>query len=436
MALVNFILSIPIEVRLTLLFLLGTLLGGQLNRGIYRLAWNRRAIGPWSLPLDGVPSRHWSDRLPIVGWWGLRREAAWHGRGYWVRPLLLELGTGIFFAVLYWLETDQLMLWPSLPGLAAPEPWVVHAQYFSHIILVALMIVATFIDFDEQTIPDEITVSGTVIALLLALAVPNSFLPTLFQPPAGVATVNHMVVTSSNISGQWGDGLGGVFSWPPSLDGLSGVALVLLGIGAWCFAIMHKTWTLRYGVVRAVRYMLASIVRRGTWRLPAALALMLWIVALATWLLGSGEQRTQWQGFVTAVAGICFGGGLIWAVRIIAGHAMRVEAMGFGDVTLMAMIGAFLGWQAAFMIFFLAPLSALFVATAQRVVTGERHIAFGPYLCISTLILLFAWDSLWTHWAQPLFAFGWFIPGVLALCLILMGGLLWMWRIVRDLIFG
>ncbi len=436
MALVNFILSIPIEVRLALLFLLGALLGGQLNRGIYRLAWNRRAIGPWSLPLDGAPPRHWTDRLPIVGWWGLRREAACHGQGYWVRPLLLEVGTGIGFALLYWLETDQRILWPTLPGLADPEPWVVHLQYLSHIILTSLMIVATFIDFDEQTIPDEITVSGTVIALFLAIAIPWSFLPTLFQPAAGTPAINHMVLTSSTISGQWADGLGGIFSWPHALDGPLGLALVFLGIGGWCFAIMHKTWTLRYGPVRAARYMLASIVRRGTWRLPGTLALLLWGAAVATWWLGNGEHQYHWQGLVTAVVGMCFGGGLIWAVRIIAGHAMRVEAMGFGDVTLMAMIGAFLGWQAAFIIFFLAPLSALFIATTQRLMTGQRHIAFGPYLCISTLILLFAWDSLWTHWAQPLFSLGWFVPGALAICLILMGGLLWMWRIVRDAIFG
>ena len=178
------------------------------------------------------------------------------------------------------------------------------------------------------------------------------------------------------------------------------------------------------------------IVRRGTWRLPAVLGALLSAITVATWWWGAGGDAWRWQSLLTAIVGMCFGGGLIWIVRIIAGHAMRVEAMGFGDVTLMAMIGAFLGWQAAFLIFFMAPLTAVLIATAQRLITGDRHIAFGPYLCLSTLILLVAWDSLWTGWTQPMFSLGWFVPGVLAACLVLMGGLLWTWRIVRDAIFG
>ena len=129
---------------------------------------------------------------------------------------------------------------------------------------------------------------------------------------------------------------------------------------------------------------------------------------------------------------MCFGGGLIWGVRIVGGQALRVEAMGFGDVTLMAMIGAFLGWQAAFLIFFLAPFTALLIATAQWVLTGQRHIAFGPYLCFATLIVMLGWNAVWTEWASPMFSLGWFIPIMLVCCLVLMGGMLWLWRLVRD----
>ncbi len=432
--LVDLILNIPIELRLVALFLGGVLVGGQLNRGIYRLAWNRRAIGPWSLPQRDVPVRRWTDRLPLIGWWGLRREARWHGRGYWLRPLLIELSTGIGFALLYWLEVDRLILWPSLPGAPTVDMAVVHAQYLSHIVLISLMIVATFIDFDEQTIPDEITVTGTVIGLVFAIAMPYASLPTLFESGLHGTTLHHMVLTSSTTAARWAEGLGGPISWPVALDGLLGLVVGLLGIWGWCFAILHKTWTLRQGWGRAVRYMLASILRHTTWRVPGLLIIGLSAATAATWAWDAGGVR--WQSLLTAIVGMCFGGGLIWAVRMIAGHAMQVEAMGFGDVTLMAMIGAFLGWQAAMLVFFIAPLTAVLIAAAQRLLTGDRAIAFGPYLCLAALIVIVAWDSIWTHWALPMFSLGWFIPGVLACCLVMMGGLLWLWRIVRDAIFG
>ncbi|MFW6171084.1 MAG: prepilin peptidase [Planctomycetota bacterium] len=433
----NFILDIPIEVRLALLFLLGAAWGGQLNRAIYRLAWNRRPIGPWSPPLADVPARRGTDYWPIVGWWGLRRETPWHGRGYWLRPLLVEVGMGMGVCALYWLEVDQLILWPSIAAIESPDPAAVHAQYFSHVILISLMVVATFIDFDEQMIPDEITVNGTVVALLVAIALPTSLLPTHCVSASNTVEFAHLVLTSSTVSPEWSGGLGGPGSWPSWLSGPAGLGVGVLGILAWSFAIMHKTWTVRHGVVKAVQYMVASLRRHGTWRLPCGCALVLSAATLATWWWGlTTGNELRWQSLLTAIVGMCFGGGLIWAVRIIGGHALRVEAMGFGDVTLMAMIGAFLGWQPAFLIFFLAPLTAVVVALAQRLLTGDRRIAFGPYLCLATVIVLLGWDSIWTHWARPMFSLGWFIPGVLACCLVLMGGLLWIWRLFRDAVFG
>ncbi len=424
-------LNMPIEVRLGLLFLVGLVMGRQINRGIYSLAWHRRRVGPWSPAPCQAASRHWSDRLPVVGWWRLRREATWHGRGYWIRPLLIELATGCGFALLYWWEVERLILWPA--HAIAPAAWVVHAQYLSHILLICLMIVATFIDFDEQTIPDGITVTGTVLGLLLAASLPGSLLPTTFHPPLGTATMHHVVVVSSTISPRWEDGLGGPFSWPRWLNSAAGVTLALFGVWAWCLAILHKTWTMRRGLCRALRYMVASIVRRRTWQLPLILGLSLSAVVIASWWFSTTEAGADhWQALFSAIAGMCFGGGLIWTVRIIAGEALQVEAMGFGDVTLMAMIGAFLGWQAAFLVFFLAPFTALLIALAQRILTGNPRIAFGPYLCLSTLIVLLAWDPMWGHWARLMFSFGWLIPGMLACCLVLMGVLLWFWRVVRD----
>ena len=109
--------------------------------------------------------------------------------------------------------------------------------------------------------------------------------------------------------------------------------------------------------------------------------------------------------------------------------------MGFGDVTLMAMIGAFLGWQSTLVVLFLSPAGALFVALAQWIFTGRRDIAFGPYLCVGALYVIVRWASVW-DWAAPMFGMGWLLIGILAACLLLMLGLLMLMRLVRQALSG
>ena len=77
--------------------------------------------------------------------------------------------------------------------------------------------------------------------------------------------------------------------------------------------------------------------------------------------------------------GMAFGGGLVWAIRIIGTIALQKEAMGFGDVTLHAMIGAFLGWQAALLVFVMAPFAALLVVLIQFIVTVACTFILSSY---------------------------------------------------------
>ena len=84
-----------------------------------------------------APRRRWSDRLPVIGWLGLRREAALHGAGFWVRPMVVEILIGVALAALYWWETAALGLLP--PAIA--QPWNpslqarLHQQFVAHILL-------------------------------------------------------------------------------------------------------------------------------------------------------------------------------------------------------------------------------------------------------------------------------------------------------------
>jgi prepilin signal peptidase PulO-like enzyme (type II secretory pathway) len=104
-----------------------------------------------------------------------------------------------------------------------------------------------------------------------------------------------------------------------------------------------------------------------------------------------------------------FGGLMVWLIRIVASHSLGQEAMGFGDVTLMAMIGAFVGWQAGLIVFALSPFAALAVVFASYLITRENELAFGPYLCLAALITLMGWSTIWTRAKEQFFA----VPTVL-----------------------
>ena len=189
--------------------------------------------------------------------------------------------------------------------------------------------------------------------------------------------------------------------------------------------------------------MIASMVRparrtrpgtpRDRWPRPAAtrlamVAMIGWLGILLTWQLG----RDSWIGLLTALVGLAGGGLVVWVVRLVARWSLRQEAMGFGDVTLLAMIGAFLGWQAALLVFFLAPLAGVVVGLLQLLLTRETEMAFGPYLCLATVAVMLGWPALWEGYAMDLFALGWIIPGLFAAGVCLMGGMLAAWRLIRG----
>ena len=380
----NWIQAVPIELRLVGMFVVGACAGGLVNLGIYRLAWHARPISPWSgPPADGPPRRRF-DRLPIVGWLGLRRESAIHGWGFWIRPMLVELLCGAGFAALYCWEIDRLGL--ILPGVPPPSTAVLHATCAAHLVLVSLMLVASLIDCDEKIIPDAITVSGTLAALLAAAIFPWSLLPdmarqaklgmlgNLLGPPPAPPACDFLRLTSPN-------------PWNSSLDGFPNAWPLLIGLVCWwlwCLALTPRTWYARHGWVRAFGLMLARLRReRSTWRI-LRMGLVGSVVVLVVWLV----RGDPWAGLLSALVGLAAGGGIIWAIRIIGSAALRREAMGFGDVTLMAMIGAFLGWQPCLIVIFLAPFAGLVWGVVSLILRRGPEIPFGPFLCMATLVVI------------------------------------------------
>lgn len=91
--------------------------------------------------------------------------------------------------------------------------------------------------------------------------------------------------------------------------------------------------------------------------------------------------------------GSIVGGGLLWIVAIVGSAALGREAMGGGDIKLMAMLGAFLGWQGALLTIFLGALlgTLVFLPVAWR---SDRLVPFGVFLAVGAAAAFYFGDAL------------------------------------------
>jgi leader peptidase (prepilin peptidase) / N-methyltransferase len=106
-------------------------------------------------------------------------------------------------------------------------------------------------------------------------------------------------------------------------------------------------------------------------------------------------KHRHWHGLAWSVAGLVTGGAITWLVRCLSSLFLGQESLGMGDVTLMMMIGSFIGWQPIVFVFLLAPLSAVFIGVIVRQLTNRSYLPYGPYLSLATIGVLFAWNKLW-----------------------------------------
>ena len=141
------------------------------------------------------------------------------------------------------------------------------------------------------------------------------------------------------------------------------------------------------------------------------------------------------HGFAWSIAGLATGASITWLIRAISGKILGYPALGFGDVTLMAMIGSFMGWQPTLCVLAIAPLAGIVIGLLVRVITGRSFVAYGPYLVCAAILVLFTWRWLWqdflelriifSHWPSVLGL----IAGAFAVLIALLG----MLRIFRAL---
>ncbi|MBU4376965.1 MAG: prepilin peptidase [Candidatus Omnitrophica bacterium] len=109
-----------------------------------------------------------------------------------------------------------------------------------------------------------------------------------------------------------------------------------------------------------------------------------------------GEISRQ-KALINSLLGVLVGGGSIYLIGVLGTIAFKKDAMGGGDVKLMAMIGAFLGWKMALLVFFIAPFFGAFVGIMLKVKYKIETIPYGPYISLAAIIVIFWGDRILSY---------------------------------------
>jgi prepilin signal peptidase PulO-like enzyme (type II secretory pathway) len=320
----------------------------------------------------------------------------------------IELTVVAAASFLWWWEVIRQSQLPVDGGMT--PPLAIIGRYAAHMMLMLLLAAAAWVDLRHRVIPDQITVPGVLGGLAWNALLPGTLLPIATYVERSYATPEVKLDVLTVAGGLIDAGLPG---W---MDGAAGLAVALIVFIGW--------WS-----VGTAPDETPSPVTRPRW-LPNSrvVVAVLGIACLvAAWMVGG----VHWTGAVTAITGLAVSGGVVWATRIGASWALGREAMGFGDVTLMAMAGTWLGWQACLLACLLGVFIGLVHGLSQLVLRAESELPFGPSLCLGLAAVIILWRPLW-ELASPQFERPMEMAVVAALVISLTAITLWAWARFRG----
>ncbi|SMB90289.1 prepilin peptidase [Deinococcus hopiensis] len=316
------------------------------------------------------------DLVPVFSWLALRGKCRYCGAPIKPRYPTVELLTGLGYAVIAALFPFAVFGWGTL-GL---------------MVLFTLLLVGSAIDLDTYTLPDELTLPGVALGLLFALLNTRSgtaqgVLPSFSEAVQGALMGAGLLVTI-NLLGSWVMRRLRERQYPELPIGYQQISLGLLA-GAW----LGPWW----GLGVAMLSVAANLAARRVVRVPELLTLGGCLVSLTLGSSGFGP------GLILMLQGALGGAG---AVSLVAGVYWWIQyrreaeaegsddehgdpvAMGFGDVKLAAVIGAFLGWERLLVAVVVAVFAGAILGLAQLAMKRENRIKFGPYLALGALVAL------------------------------------------------
>lgn len=317
------------------------------------------------------------DLVPLFSWLSLGGKCRYCKAPIKPRYPVIEGLTGLAYAAI------ALAFPLTTYGLLAP---------LGLMLLFTLLLVGSAIDLDTFQLPDEITLTGVILGLIFA-ALPTGgmtrLLPTLPNAVEG-ALFGAGIVVLVSLLGSWVMRRFRERRFPEFPLGYQQISLGLL-VGAWL------GWPA--ALVAAALSAGVNVVTKKVVPIPELATLGGFVLSLVLSSAGTGPNILSMVNMALtgagAVALLC---GFYWWIHSLQSRRKTPNAeadsaaetpsdpvaMGFGDVKLMAAIGAFLGWQATLVAFVAAVPLGLLLA----LIFGKK-LPFGPALAAGAVIALF-----------------------------------------------
>jgi leader peptidase (prepilin peptidase) / N-methyltransferase len=170
----------------------------------------------------------------------------------------------------------------------------------------------------------------------------------------------------------------------PLVEGVNGLATVLLW---WKFGL---SWAFLQGLLFFGALLIVSVIDLHHRIIPDVITYPGMVLGLLlSWLIGV-------PGWPSSLIGLLIGGGLLYLLAVGYQLITGKEGMGGGDIKLLGMIGAFLGWPGVLVTIFVGSFAGSLVGVPLILWKKDRayQIPFGPFLSLGAVIHLFFGHSL------------------------------------------
>lgn len=369
---------------LIFLFAFGSCVGSFLNVVIYRLPREKSLVTPPSTCPQCDRRIQFYDNIPLVSWLVLRGRCRYCKTRISPRYFVIELLTALLFVGVFLFYFSGNYRQIGIPGTTPLGKFVAGGWlfYIASMVLLSAFLAASAIDLELWVIPLSICWFVSLVGLL------SASLGGYVIEPAAIWTYK-LFPSASARTGALAAG---------ATVGLV-ISLVLLwrGIIKPSYGIEHIEDEAQNGDKEPEYNDRREVMKEVVFLLPVIICSV-----AAFWFSEKTALGRDWwhdfsqlpviTGLLGSLWGYFVGGAVVWATRILGTIGFGKEAMGLGDVHLMAAAGTVIGPVFVVIAFFIAPFFGLAWAGYQMLFKKTRQIPYGPFLSLGVFAVMIFHD--------------------------------------------